>query len=176
MIRLRGVASVLLGLVAALALGGCESREQDKLFRYKMTVEVETPQGMRSGASVRELRFRPATKGPSLGQSRPQIKLNGEAVVVDLPDGRSLFALLTGADGDVDYAARIADRTGLWNVKNPWPKDIPIELWPGAPDTEQLKHTSAVPMLVTFRDAGDPISVQRADSGSFETTFGKGIG
>ena len=163
--------------MALAALGGCGASEPDKAFKYKMIVEVETPQGLCSGSSVRELHFRSGGKGsswvPSLGQNRPRVKLRGEAVAIDLPNGRTLFALLTGADGDVDYAARIADRSGLWSVKNPRPTNEPIELWPNAPDTERQKNTSPVPMLVTLGDVSDPTSVERVDPDNLEASFGK---
>ncbi|MDP3550575.1 MAG: hypothetical protein Q8R81_09275, partial [Novosphingobium sp.] len=83
----------LLGLCMALSLAGCGNKET---MRYKMTVEVETPEGLKTGFAVRELEFRDRSGFP-LGESRPQIKLRGEAVAVDLGGGRTLFALLTGA-------------------------------------------------------------------------------
>src|SRR3546814_16053908 len=59
-----------------------------------MTVEVETPTGVRSGSSVIETTI---TKGPRTGQgSGLTATMKGEAVAVDLGSGQTLFALLNG--------------------------------------------------------------------------------
>jgi hypothetical protein len=73
-------------------------------YRYKMTVEVETPQGLRSGSSVIEVR----TSGGGLTNTGGiQSRVQGEAVAVDLGSRGALFALLT-ARNDADRAAGIA--------------------------------------------------------------------
>lgn len=160
----------MLGIVAggaALLLGGCG--ENENALRYKMTVEVNTPQGVKSGYVVREL-VRRTPSGPFLavGQDRGSMKLRGEAVAVDLPDGKTLFALLTGADGDLDYPAQILFRIDLWGR----PAGSAVELWPKAPDTTGLKNTNPLPMLVTFSDANDPRTVQRVDPTNLAAQFG----
>jgi hypothetical protein len=79
----RGVLGVLAG-GAALALGGCGSPGKAS-YRFRMTVEVETPQGIKSGSSVMEVRL---ARGMAIGdQSGVTSGVFGEAVVVDLPDG-----------------------------------------------------------------------------------------
>jgi hypothetical protein len=100
--------------------------------------------------------------------------VEGEAVVVDLPNGKTLFALLTGSDGDVDYGARIADRSGLWGAGVNWPEGKPMELWPAAPKTEKLIDTSAIPMLVTFKDIKDSASVIKINPDDLVAGFGAG--
>lgn len=62
-------------------------------LHYRMTVEVETPQGLRSGSSVLESTL---VAGPQTGQAGGAISsLKGETVTVDLPDRQTLFALLS---------------------------------------------------------------------------------
>ena len=162
--------------LAVLGLSGCgDGRQSKQTFRYKMTVEVETPDGIRHGNAVRELRFTDGYNGFfSLGESKPQVDLVGEAVAVDLPGGRTLFALLSGSDGDVDYGKRIADRTGLWRLDKPLAIGTIMGLYPDAPKTEKLTYSSALPMLVTFKDINDPTSVERVDPDNFGTNFGVG--
>jgi hypothetical protein len=63
-------------------------------YRYKITVEVDTPQGLRTGSSVIEITGRREPKLP--GMQGYHIYLTGEAVAVDLPNGQTLYALLVG--------------------------------------------------------------------------------
>lgn len=70
---------VLSAVLAPLALlvTGCGSTEK---FRYKMTVEVETPQGIKTGDAVREVTHSTPPPIPMLGESRPTWSVAGEAV------------------------------------------------------------------------------------------------
>ncbi|MEL7739057.1 hypothetical protein AAG614_11795 [Citromicrobium bathyomarinum] len=86
----------LLGGVAFAALSGCRLFGGNS-YRFRMTVQVETPGGVRTGSSVYEVSAENkvaitremATRGWSV---------KGEAVAVDLPGGRALFAVRrTGA-------------------------------------------------------------------------------
>src|SRR3546814_16079322 len=71
-----------------------------------LTVEVETPTGVRSGSSVIETTI---TKGPRTGQgSGLTATMKGEAVAVDLGSGQTLFALLNGdRQAASDYHANL---------------------------------------------------------------------
>lgn len=66
-------------------------------YHYKMTVEVETPDGLRPGSSVREVIYtedliaKYLIKLPDAGVV--SVRQHGEAVAVDLPGGQTLFAL-----------------------------------------------------------------------------------
>ena len=75
---------------AMLTLGGCSLIEPSETLRYKLIVEVETPQGVRSGYSVWELTL---TSQKFSGYAT-RSNYRGEAVTVDLPNGQSVFALL----------------------------------------------------------------------------------
>lgn len=150
-----------------------------------MTVEVDTPSGLRTGSVVREVTRRTPPSLPSIGEDRGSISVRGEAVAVDMPGGRTLFALLSGGDGDGDYGARIADRalrslpasrdrsTPRPNGPIPWQRFA--ELWPSHPDTVGLINTTSVPLLVTFGDARDPMSVARVDPDDLAASFGTGV-
>ena len=79
----------LLAGAATLAVAGCGRNSAS--YRFRMTVEVETPQGLRSGSSVMEVRL---ARGMAIGdRSGVTSGVFGEAVVVDLPEG-PLFVLL----------------------------------------------------------------------------------
>jgi hypothetical protein len=51
MMARRGALGLLAGTVAAL-LSGCGSFFRSGSYRFRMTVEVETPEGVRTGSSV----------------------------------------------------------------------------------------------------------------------------
>lgn len=104
MMARRGVVGVL--ALAALGLARCGSANT---FRYKLTVEVETPQGLRTGSAVRALK---SHEGGSflLGEGRPGVTMTGgEAVAVDVAPGQLLFALLTVNSGNTILITREAD-------------------------------------------------------------------
>ena len=63
-------------------------------YRYRLTVEVDTPQGLRTGSSV--IQVASSVSGPyALRPGVVSTQVKGEAVAVDLPGGKVLFALLS---------------------------------------------------------------------------------
>jgi len=107
---------LVFAFLAALLLAGCTSNET---FRYRMTVEVETPEGLRTGSSVREVEIWERMGDTMIG-NKVGGKVRGEAVAVDLPNGKTLYMLL----GDARWLAHQAIETPppgpghhLWGVK-----------------------------------------------------------
>lgn len=163
----------ILGLLAgglAELLGGCGSRNR---LRYRMTIEVEVPGAIESGSAVREVRYKSGSGWFPFGESRGRTYVKGEAVAVDLPGGRTLFALLSGADGYVDYAGQ-----GISTIFKVMDRDIgpeggPHELWPSIPSIRE-PITNPLPLLVTFRDITDPTSIERIEPANLAASFGPG--
>lgn len=62
-------------------------------YRLRLTVEVDTPQGLRKGSSVYEVW---ANNKTALlpDEAKRDWGVRGEAVAVDLPNGQTLFAPL----------------------------------------------------------------------------------
>ena len=162
--------TVLTAIAAAgaLPLTGCGSIHTQ---RYRMTVEVETPQGLCSGSAVREISHRaPSTLPiPSLAEDRPSWHLRGEAVAVDLPGGQTLFALLSSGDGVVDYAGR-----DIWFLFRELGGEK-IVLWPNPPTTKRPMIADPLPMLVRFADITDPASVEKVDPDNLAAAFGPSV-
>jgi hypothetical protein len=168
-------------VLAASLLPGCAAAE-DKApdYRYRLTVEVETPEGLRTGSSVIEVQQsigRTAMDGFAGGSVF--LRIRGEAVAVDLPDGRTLYALLRSG-GDVEWAARVIpflspdaeDDNPLDDFlqlkgKKDLPRTFPPVAW--------IKERSAYPMLVTFGDEADPASVAEVDPDDLAASFGEGV-
>lgn len=153
---------MLLGGV--LALAGCGEKVA---WKQKLTVTVETPDGPRTGSAVQRVRIfdqagllEPITPIEARGVA---IELRGEAVAVDLGDGRYVFMLIGGA-------SHLTQRVLEW--PEPWFPD-------GARAVARFDGTAEVPfdkapLLVTFEDMDDPASVKRVDPGSLADTFGAG--
>lgn len=167
MIGRRAFSGMVFCAIAASTLAGCGSKET---VRYKMTVEIQTPEGIKSGSAVREVIGRTPPSIPMLGEDRGSISVRGEAVAVGLPDGQTLFALLTGPSGETDYAATVPLRVN-GNLT-----DSIIELWPKAPvHVHNPQGLAQPPMLVRFRDISEPKSVEKVEPDSLEVSFGQGV-
>lgn len=188
MITRRGFADgVLLG-AAVLALSGCDALERPATeARYRMVLAVETPEGVKNGSSVIELRAvsNPDWMRKSSGRTGAT-SFKGEAVAVDLPNGQTLFALLRGeADGTTPYTLlRYAQKIDMATVDNP--QEL-LERMAGNREEfvlprrrdagcvpSQRCNDSAYPMLVTFKDIADPTSVVRVDPDDLAPSFGAG--
>jgi hypothetical protein len=155
---------IVCGSVATLAVSEKEEVISGT-WRYKITVNVETPEGIKSGSAVREAHIE---LQPSPGQRpypyHPVTKVKGEAVVVDLGKRGLLFALL---DAD-DY-------------------QYVFEAFPGPPGLtpDGVEHYNALPVgskarlekdrvwLVTFENIADPKSIKRVED--FSISFGSEV-
>jgi hypothetical protein len=154
MIRRSFLARLGSASAAALAAGplaGCGGPSYQT--RFRLTVEIDTPEGVKSGSSVIEINYRDDTKtwAPVTAQ-RLQVSMKGEAVFVDLGAGKHVIALLAAgptAQGDLDEIVRISFGS------------LPLEEYGryqsmGSREVPPAGH----PTLVTFADLADPASAK----------------
>lgn len=144
-------------------------------YRFRLTVEVDTPEGVKSGSSVYEVQAKNVPKLlPEMG--RREWWVRGEAVAIDLPGGQTLFALLkTGA--------HFGDMAGLsMNTLHPDFRGarydvvgVAKELAAGQYRAHAEVAPADYPMLVTFADINNPTSVTTVDPGDLAATFGEGV-
>ena len=168
----------LLGFI--LALGGCSADETPD-YRYRLTVEVDTPDGLKTGSSVIEVEQSMGRTAMSGGGKRINRRARGEAVAVDLPGGRMLFALLR-SDSNTGWASQFMQTLAPKIEGEPWEERFDnmlllegeIVLPRTFPKTGPIDERSAYPMLVTFADLDDPTSVARVDPDDLAATFGEG--
>jgi hypothetical protein len=86
-------------------------------FRYKLTAEVNTPDGVKTGSSVIEVSY--SHNGDWGGGETPNLNLSGEAVYVDLGAGKNLFVTLTTSEsGRENYDDRHWISANGYNGKN----------------------------------------------------------
>jgi hypothetical protein len=167
-------------------------------YRYRLTVEVDTPEGVKTGSSVIEVRTAVggANDIPSPGQFFTNAR--GEAVMVDLGKRGMLFALLR-SEAREDWATRaLHNLFPLLTAKElrslpegvddmepqmerifslPLDKAMPL---PRRVETGFRKNNKPVmvdnyPMLVRFDDPAKPETVKRVDADDLAATFGDGV-
>ncbi len=99
--RIGGIFGLLL---AAMSLAGCGAADDVPDFRYRLTVEVETSEGLRTGSSVIEVQQSLGRSAMNPAGQRISRRIRGEAVAVELPLGQTLFALLR-SENDNDWVS-----------------------------------------------------------------------
>jgi hypothetical protein len=147
---------IALALLFVAAKGAWDVAYPSGTWRYRMTVTVETPEGLKTGSAVREVSVHIIPK--LLPQMLPTVGLRGEAVVVDLGKRGAVFALLKGYKVGADYGADIPAY-----IFNPQKAYMTRE---GVRHMSRLKaevrelESQWYPMFVRFRDPNDPKTVE----------------
>lgn len=148
-------------------------------YRYRVTVEIVTPEGIKTGSAVREIRVH--TEPGFLGVRKQGIdRLIGEAVVIDLGTRGVVFALLS--EDDLYQAFPYNNGVG---ILSPMGIRYYKSLKPG---TKAPLPSEKYPTFVTFKDLSDPKSLQLVYGQRFdveaqkhllvdemETLFGAGV-
>ena len=165
-------------LAGALLLFGCQRSER---IRYRITVEVETPDGLKTGSSVIESTI---TKGPRMGDSSGiSSGLKGQAVAVDLGHGRILFATLADQRGSPDYHAHVFNEALTHGAEASPAMPRLYKAWEWAEErrtARRLKPTLTLPPedyppLGRFRDRHDPKSVELIAPEDLSRVYGAGV-
>lgn len=159
--------------LALLVTAGCARTLPT--YRYRLTVEVDTPQGLKTGSSVIEVRGSQNTRN-ALGDAAGKINMavRGEAVAVDLPRGRVLFALLS-------LPGRSEGAAGYAEDALPGPIALGDDGYVQRLRALKARRDVGVlpakvyPMLVTFRDLRNPKSVVTVNPSDLAKDFGAGI-
>lgn len=152
-----------LALLAALVIGD-QIRINRPGHKFRLTVEVETPEGVKAASGVMAVH-------PDRSYSRGgKTSTSGDAVFVDLGGGKNLVVLLAHIDKPVEtdemsYVAlrayKAAGRNVSFNEMSRLTGAVPVK---GA----------VIPVLVTFRDAADPGTAHLLSPDDMEAGLGKG--
>jgi hypothetical protein len=172
----------LMGVVAYAVSEAVNPASETYSWRYKMTIEIDTPEGVKSGSAVREVtvEFLPNMYNPDEPKRKSIIK--GEAVAVDLGERGVLFALLKGINGSHDHAKLITS----WMFPKPAGVKRSSEYYSELKSEETTLGVEKYPMLVMFKDIKDPKSivdlykVTQIEAGyevedRFKELFGEGV-
>jgi hypothetical protein len=151
-------------LLAALFIGD-QIRINRPGHKYRLTLEVETPEGLKTGSGV-------VSVHPDRGYSRHgHTTTRGDAVFVDLGGGKNLVALMAHTDSTLDLdgmnylalrAYKAAGRNVSFNEMSRMSGAVPVT---GA----------LIPLLVTFADVRDPATVRIVSSEPMAASFGNGF-
>lgn len=156
-------------LLAGAGLVGCAGRP--KALRYRLSIEVDSPEGLRTGSAVLETLFNPGSRFEYGASARTY----GQAPFLDLGGGRYLFSVLSDPFGQ-----RTMYETVLQVLRDP--DTQPPLADPDASSFDQANETKAsgtvrpkdYPMLVTFSDVEDPKTVAQVDPANLAASFGAG--
>lgn len=141
-------------------------------YRYRITVDVETPAGLRTGSAVREFIWQPTVQ--SFTGNRFTSKERGEAVAVHLHDGQTVFALLD-VNGFETILAGFgpASTLDLKPVLDRVASTRAVHTYP--PRTVLRARSRDYPRFVRFRDVADALTVEAVEPDNFEASFGSGV-
>jgi hypothetical protein len=164
--RTLGIVALCAGLVGVVAYAYVNRDYKD---RIKLTIEVQTPEGIKSGSGVIETAvWESADWGPSEARGIRR-RARGDAIFVDLGQGRNLVALLAyGPD---------ADEGNLFGLKR---GALGIDKAVDWKDQAKVKGrgelpTSSLPILITFSNLNDPATARRIEPEAIDGVFGPGF-
>jgi len=159
--------------ISALLIAAGLWYSRPHVYRYQITVEVDTPSGVRTGSAVREIRW---NRMPALTPESHSInvKQNGDAVAVDLPTGKTLFMLVGDAQDTVlgGFFAIVDGKGAMGALLKE--ADRTREAYTFPPREVLRRYILAYPRFVTFNDPSDPLSVIEVDPADPATTLGPG--
>ena len=152
-------------LLAALVVGD-QIRINRPNHKYRLTVEVETPEGVKSASGVMAVH-------PDRSYSRGgKTSTKGDAVFVDLGGGKNLVALLAHVVDksleldEINYVALRAYKAAGQNVSF----NQMSRMTGTVPVTGEV-----IPVLVSFADPADPATARLVPSDNIQGALGKGI-
>ena len=189
MISRRGFACSIALILPLLGMSACDQPIDAGQFasfyepyRFRLVINVETPDGPRVGSGVIEVRW-----------SDSSFKVIGEAVPIDLPNGETLFVLLQSR-GDVDWASKSVtwipeDLRKSWAMPKSeggppasergkffWHNVAAFRGTVPVPRTRKLPSSVVenYPLIVRCADANDPSTIAEVDPDKFSKSLGSG--
>jgi hypothetical protein len=144
-------------------------------YRYRLTVEIDTPEGLRTGSSVIEVATHVASQYAIPEPGRVTWRVKGEAVAIGLPNGEVVFALLSlpgryeGAAGYAEVAFPQIGRKRAGNYDRDTISRLIGQRGIGVVPAQYY------PMLVRFTDIADPKTLEAVDPNDLAKSFGKGV-
>ncbi len=143
-------------------------------WHQKMTVEIEKDGKVYSGSSVTSVYWnRNIMHSLNMGPAWHS-EIKGEAVVVQLPDEKNIFALLSNKRNS-GYTANLAARILYKSKHGVWGRDKFRSVLISRAGPPLIVPPEKYPLLVTFKDINDPASVKRVDPNNLAAVFGPGF-
>jgi hypothetical protein len=136
-------------------------------YRFRLTVEVDTPEGLRSGSSVIQISRWESGGLPDARKIGSVIR--GEAIFIDLDHGKNLIAILGwGQVGeDEDKIVHLISAALAPQVRGDWKEECKLR---GRGDLP----SSYFPTLISFSDLKNPATAKVVNPADPAATFGLG--
>lgn len=176
---IRGLVAGLTALVLLFSLGAYVFFRDSDTLRFRMTIAVDTPEGVRAGSSVMEATM---TGGaPVYRQIDPgTYYVRGQAPYVELGDSKVLFAGL-GNPLNLEQMLRILQKfLDYRDIENPLDKAVRGADWRESfPAARKRKPRGVLkledyPFMITFGDVRRTETVRAVAPEAFAATFGPG--
>ena len=133
-------------------------------WRYKITVSVDTPEGLKTGSAVREVHAREQPQ--FMEMPRLAVNVVGEAVAVDLGKRGVLFSLIDWNDYRFVYES----------FPSPSQSEVlDFKYYAHLKNVKAVVPLYRAPMLVRFQDLNDPKTVERVDPNNLANSFGRDV-
>lgn len=154
-----------IALLAALVIGD-QIRINRPAHKYRLSVEVDTPGGVKSSSGV--MAVQPDRSYSRGGSTRTQ----GDAVFIDLGGGKNLLVLLAHLDNSVELDGMnyVALRAYIAAGRKVSFKEM-SQMTGAVPLTGAL-----IPILAAFSDINDPSTMRAVKPDDLASTLGKGFG
>ena len=162
---------------AMIAAAACGLLNSNYHYRYRMAVEVDTPEGLKTGSAVHEQIVGKSNVDVGELSGKRGIRTRGEAIAVDLPGGQTLFALIP--DSQVAQAVLDPEWHNDWvesarRITSHQTPSNPLTMTPGR-SAARLAKPAGYPLLVRFRDINDPKTIEEVDPNNLGASFGAGV-
>lgn len=159
---------VLLGMFAGgvtASLAGCGVLNSHAAYRFRMTVEAQTGQGIVRGTTISEVRAEKNNFRLLADERAGGSGVFGEALALEMPDG-PIFVLMQ-VPFERESLQRVVTQalkpgTQLGGVVNFFPAVQSLGGWFSGTVKAELSR-SDWPVMVRFRDLNDPKSIEQVD-------------
>ncbi len=168
-----GIGTAILAVLGLLYAARPRRTQASREYRYKLTIEADTPAGVRRGSVVREIGWH-RMWAPTPEAHAERVWQRGEAAVLDLPNGKAVFLLLGREPKDTILAGFYATygfTLGYGTMLEAANKSRSAFVFP--PLHVLRTHRLPVPQLVTFDDPARPETVRAVDPGDLRASFGE---
>jgi hypothetical protein len=158
-------------IVGAVTLAGYFILLPNYTNRFRLTIEIETPDGIKAGSSVIETTFWESGSWGPVEARGVRSSATGEAVFVDLGRGKNLLAILGfGPSGTDDSKIFGLTRAALALGKTiNWKDEYRLKGKGELP-------SDYIPTLITFADINDPRTARTLKPSDFSVVYGPGFG
>ena len=157
--------------LAAIVLSSCGFSYDTSSYRFRLTIEVDTPQGLRTGSTVYQIEAG-RNWAPLPDMNSRYIRTYGEAASVDLGNGAKLFSLLKTTSQFEELSGLSLVSLDKHYLKDEYDPIDAAERLDDADSARAVVPIEDYPLLVAFPDPSDHTSMVMVDPRDAAATLG----